>query len=81
MIMGTSGVPRCAELLETTGVSRRAQASSSSRTAALGMSTAQKQKSTPSQTAAVSAASITTRFRAAWGMGSCMAQRPWTASW
>ena len=48
MIIGTSGVARCAPLFETTGVSLFAYASSSARVSSFVMSTAQNTKSTSS---------------------------------
>ena len=77
--MGTSSTPRQAELLETTGVSSRANASSMARISALGISTAQKMKSAHSATRSRWALSITTISRTASGMGTGIFQLPSTA--
>ena len=74
--MGTSGVQRWAELLETTGHSSLAYRSSSARISSFFMSTAQKTKSTISAIFSASAsASRTTMDAALSGMGSSIAQR------
>ena len=79
-IIGTSGVPRWAELLETSGVSARAYSSSRRAVSSLGMSTAQKTKSTSPAIALTSEAFRTTRPAAASGIALRSVQRPATAS-
>ena len=81
MTIGTSGVQRLALLLETTGHSSFAYASSSASTASFDMSTAQNTKSTCAAIAALSAsASITTRSLYFSGNGVSIAQRLRAAS-
>src|SRR3569623_3529515 len=79
-IIGTSGVQRCAELFETSGVSARAYASSSFAVSSFAMSTAQNTKSTWLAIEATSDALPTGSFAVAFGTGVGIVQRPVTAS-
>ncbi len=78
--IGTSGVHLWALLLETTGVSVLAYASSMALISSLDISTALNTKSTLEATASTSFTFITTRSFTASGMGVSIFQRPPTAS-
>ena len=80
MIIGTSGVPRWALLLEITGHSALAYASSSARISSFFMSTAQKTKSASAATSSTCEASYTGMAFMLSGIGVSIAQRPATAS-
>ena len=78
--MGTSGVQRWALLLDTTGVSVLAYASSMARISSFVISTALNTKSTVEATFSTSATFMTTSFFTASGMGDVIFQRSPTAS-
>ena len=78
--IGTSGVQRCALLLETTGVSVFAYASSIALISSFDISTAENTKSTVDATCSTSFTFITTSFFTASGIGVSIFQRPPTAS-
>ena len=78
--IGTSGVQRCALLLETTGVSVFAYASSIARISSFVISTALNTKSTSNATFSISFTFITAIFFTHSGIGVCIFQRPPTAS-
>ena len=81
MIIGTSGVKRCAELLEQTGHSSFAYFSSRARISSFFMSTAQKMKSTLEAISSASAvASYMTMSLYLSGIGTVIFQRPSQAS-
>ena len=78
--IGTSGVQRCALLLDTTGVSVFAYFSSIARISSFVISTAENTKSTVAATFSTSFKSITISFLTASGIGVVIFQRPFTAS-
>src|SRR5699024_6761314 len=80
MTIGTSGVQRCALLLETTGVSVFAYASSIARISSLLISTALNTKSTVEATSSTSFTLCTISFLTPSGIGFIIFQRSATAS-
>ena len=80
MTIGTSGVQRCALLLETTGVSVFAYASSIFRISSFVISTAEKTISTCPATASTSETFMTFMFRTVSGIGVSIFHLPPTAS-